>query len=84
MTQLIRSNKSSGLMRKLNKLKTKPKHFIVDSSGYKLALRSWKKSLKLGSFLWVVVCFAIAALYFCVIVSDRYVSQASITYREAF
>jgi capsular polysaccharide transport system permease protein len=50
MIQPTRSNKSSGLMRKLNKLKTKPKHFIVDSSGFKLAHRSWKKSLKLGSF----------------------------------
>ncbi|MCU6673726.1 sugar transporter [Leclercia adecarboxylata] len=83
MTQPIRSNKSSGLMRKLNKLKTKPKHFIVDSSGYKLAHRSWKKSLKLGSFLWVVVCFAIAALYFCVIVSDRYVSRAELVVKQA-
>jgi len=70
-------------MRKLNKLKTKPKHFIVDSSGYKLAHRSWKKSLKLGSFLWVVVCFAIAALYFCVIVSDRYVSRAELVVKQA-
>ena len=50
MTQSIRTNKSSGLMRKLNKLKTKPKHFIVDSKGYRLAQRSWKQSLKLGSF----------------------------------
>ncbi|HAW2170032.1 TPA: sugar transporter [Escherichia coli] len=83
MTQPFRSNKSSGLMRKLNKLKTKPKHFIVDSSGYKLAHRSWKKSLKLGSFLWVVVCFAIAALYFCVIVSDRYVSRAELVVKQA-
>ncbi len=83
MIQPIRSNKSSGLMRKLNKLKTKPKHFIVDSSGFKLAHRSWKKSLKLGSFLWVVGCFAIAALYFCVIVSDRYVSRAELVVKQA-
>ncbi|MDU1651247.1 sugar transporter [Leclercia adecarboxylata] len=83
MIQPIRSNKSSGLMRKLNKLKTKPKHFIVDSSGFKLAHSSWKKSLKLGSFLWVVVCFAIAALYFCVIVSDRYVSRAELVVKQA-
>lgn len=83
MIQPARSNKSSGLMRKLNKLKTKPKHFIVDSSGFKLAHRSWKKSLKLGTFLWVVVCFAIAALYFCVIVSDRYVSRAELVVKQA-
>ena len=83
MIQPTRSNKSSGLMRKLNKLKTKPKHFIVDSSGFKLAHRSWKKSLKLGSFLWVVACFAIAALYFCVIVSDRYVSRAELVVKQA-
>ena len=69
MTQSIRSNKSSGLMRKLKKLKTKPKHFIVDSSGYRLAHRSWKKSLKLGGFQWVVACFAIAVIYFGFIAS---------------
>lgn len=83
MTQPIRSNKSSGLMRKLNKLKTKPKHFIVDSSGFKLAHRSWKKSLRLGSFLWVVACFIIAAFYFCVIASDRYVSRAELVVKQA-
>ncbi|AKK99305.1 sugar transporter (plasmid) [Enterobacter asburiae] len=83
MTQSIRTNKSSGLMRKLNKLKTKPKHFIVDSKGYHLAQRSWKQSLKLGSFLWVVVCFAIAAFYFCIIVSDRYVSRAELVVKQA-
>ncbi|WP_148568737.1 sugar transporter [Leclercia adecarboxylata] len=83
MIQPTRSNKSNGLMRKLHKLKTKPKHFIVDSSGYKLAHKSWKKSLKLGSFLWVVACFAIAALYFCVIVSDRFVSRAELVVKQA-
>lgn len=83
MIQPTRSNKSTGLMRKLHKLKTKPKHFIVDSSGFKLAHRSWKKSLKLGSFLWVVACFAIAALYFCAIVSDRYVSRAQLVVKQA-
>ncbi|WP_225759642.1 sugar transporter [Leclercia sp. Marseille-Q4284] len=83
MIQPTRSNKSTGLMRKLHKLKTKPKHFIVDSSSFKLAHRSWKKSLKLGSFLWVVACFAIAALYFCVIVSDRYVSRAQLVVKQA-
>jgi len=83
MTQLTRSNKSSGLMRKLNKLKTKPKHFIIDSSGYKLAHRSWKKSLKLGSFQWVVACFAIAVFYFGFIASDRYVSRAELVVKQA-
>lgn len=83
MTQPIRSNKSSGLMRKLNKLKTKPKHFIVDSSGYRLAQRSWRQSLKLGSFMWVVACFAIALLYFGVIASDRYVSRAELVVKQA-
>lgn len=83
MTQPIRSNKSSGLMRKLNKLKTKPKHFIIDSSGYKLAHRSWKQSLKLGSFQWVVACFAIAVIYFGFIASDRYVSRAELVVKQA-
>jgi len=83
MTQPIRSNKSSGLMRKLHKLKTKPKHFIIDSSGYRLAHRSWKQSLKMGSFMWVLGCFAIAVVYFGFIASDRYVSRAEIVIKQA-
>ena len=83
MTQPIRSNKSSGLMRKLHKLKNKPKHFIVDSSGYRLAQRSWKQSLKLGGFQWVVACFAIAVIYFGLIASDRYVSRAELVVKQA-
>lgn len=70
-------------MRKLRKLKTKPKHFIVDSSGFRLAQRSWKHSLKLGSFMWVVACFAIAVLYFGLIASDRYVSRAQLVIKQA-
>jgi len=70
-------------MRKLNKLKTRPKSFIIDSSGYRLAQHSWKKSLKLGSFLWVVACFAIAVIYFAFIASDRYVSRADIVVKQA-
>lgn len=83
MTQPTRLNKASGMMRKLKKLKTKPKHFIVDSSGYRLAKRSWKQSLKLGSFMWVVACFAIAVVYFCLIASDRYVSRAELVVKQA-
>ncbi|WP_338534324.1 sugar transporter [Leclercia adecarboxylata] len=83
MIQPTRSNKSSGLMRKLHKLKTKPKNFIIDSSGFRLAHRSWKQSLKLGSFQWVVACFAIAAFYLCLIASDRYVSRAELVVKQA-
>ncbi|WP_313287252.1 sugar transporter [Leclercia sp.] len=83
MTQPIRSNKASGMMRKLHKLKTKPRNFFVDSSGYRLAKHSWKQSLKLGSFMWVVACFAIAVLYFGMIASDRYVSRADIVIKQA-
>jgi len=83
MTQPIRSNKASGMMRKLRKLKTKPKHFIVDSSGFRLAQRSWKQSLKLGSFMWVIACFAIAVIYFGLIASDRYVSRAQLVIKQA-
>ncbi len=70
-------------MRKLHKLKTKPKHFIVDSSGYRLAKHSWKQSLKLGSFMWVVGIFTIAVVYFCLIASDRYVSRAELVVKQA-
>ncbi|MFO3904271.1 sugar transporter [Enterobacter hormaechei] len=71
------------MMRKLHKLKKKPKDFIVDSSGFRLAQHSWKKSLKLGSFLWVVACFAIAVIYFGLIASDRYVSRAQLVIKQA-
>ncbi|WNY88746.1 sugar transporter [Leclercia adecarboxylata] len=70
-------------MRKLQKLKTKPKNFIVESSGYRLAHKSWKKSLKLGSFQWVVACFTIAVIYFGFIASDRYVSRAELVVKQA-
>ena len=70
-------------MRKLRKLKTKPKHFIIDSSGYRLAHRSWQQSLKLGSFLWVIASFAIAVLYFGIVASDRYVSRADLVVKQA-
>ncbi|HHQ9821547.1 TPA: sugar transporter [Escherichia coli] len=83
MIQPIRSNKASGMMRKLHKLKTKPKHFIVDSSGYRFARSSWRQSLKLGSFMWVVACFAIAVIYFGLIASDRYVSRAQLVIKQA-
>ncbi len=83
MIQPTRFNKSSGLMRKLNKLKNKPKHFIMDSSGYQLAHRSLKQSLRLGSFQWVVACFAIAVIYFGLIASDRYVSRAELVVKQS-
>lgn len=83
MNQPIRSQKASGMMRKLLKLKNNPKHFFIDSSGYRLAQKSWKMSLKLGSFMWVVACFTIAVLYFGVIASDRYVSRAQIVIKQA-
>lgn len=78
-----RSNKYSSMVRKLRKLKTKPKHFILDSSGYRLAHRSWQQSLKLGSFLWVILCFVIAMIYFSAIASDRYVSRAELVIKQA-
>lgn len=83
MTEPTRSHKYSGLMRKLQKFKTKPKTFIADSSGFRLAHKSWKKSLKLGSFQWVVACFAIAVIYFGLIASDRYVSRAELVVKQA-
>ena len=52
-------------------------------SGYKLAHRSWKKSLKLGSFQWVLACFSIAVIYFGFIASDRYVSRAELVVKQA-
>jgi len=81
MTQPIRP--SSRLARKFRKLSTEPKRFIIDSSGFQIAHRSWQKSLKLGSFLWVVACFLIAVLYFGLIASDRYVSRAEVIIKQA-
>ncbi|MGG2296538.1 sugar transporter [Aeromonas veronii] len=83
MTQLIKSEKSSRFVRKLRKLSKEPKRFFIDSSGYQIAHRSWQNSLKLGSFLWVVLCFAIATVYFGFIASDRYVSRAELIIKQA-
>ncbi|AUU83945.1 sugar transporter [Leclercia sp. LSNIH1] len=83
MTEPSYLKEPSSLMRKLRKLKTKPKTFIIDSSGFRIVQRSWKQSLKLGSFLWVVALFSIAAFYFTLIASDRYVSRAEIVIKQA-
>ena len=83
MTQPIRPDKSSGLARKWRKLSNNPRRFVIDSSGFQIAHRSWQQSLKLGSFLWVVACFLIAALYLGAIASDRYVSRAEIIIKQA-
>lgn len=83
MTQPIRIAKPSRFVRKIRKLGKEPKRFFIDSSGYKIAHRSWQKSLKLGSFLWVVLCFSIAVLYFGFMASDRYVSRAELMIKQA-
>ncbi|NBA25404.1 sugar transporter [Aeromonas caviae] len=83
MTQPIRSERPSRLVRKFRKLNSDPKRFFIDSSGFQIAHSSWRQSLKLGSFLWVLVCFTIAALYLGVIASDRYVSRAEIIIKQA-
>ncbi|MFK0667469.1 sugar transporter [Aeromonas salmonicida] len=69
--------------KKIRKLKRDPKLFLIDSKGYRVAHSSWKKAIKLGSFLWVVVCFSLAALYYGTLASDRYVSQASLIVKQA-
>lgn len=83
MTQPIRTEKPSRFVRKIRKLGKEPKRFFIDSSGYKIAHRSWQQSLKLGSFLWVVLCFVVASLYFGGIASDRYVSRSDIIIKQA-
>ena len=83
MTRLIPPIKPSGFIRKLRKLGNEPKQFFIDSSGFKIAHRSWKHSLKLGSFLWVLACLAVAVLYLGFIASDRYVSRAEVIIKQA-
>ncbi len=83
MTQPIPPIKPSGLVRKLRKLGNEPKQFFIDSSGFQIAHRSWQQSLKLGSFLWVLACFAIAVFYVGLIASDRYVSRAEVIIKQA-
>ncbi|MGL6369962.1 sugar transporter [Aeromonas hydrophila] len=80
---MTKANLTALLERKLRKFKRDPKLFLIDSKGYKVAHHSWKKTIKLGSFLWVVVCFSLAALYYGTIASDRYVSQASLIIKQA-
>ena len=83
MNQVQPSSKPSRLVRKFRKLSHDPKRFVMDSSGFRIAHRSWRRSLKLGSFLWVVGIFCIAVLYFGVLVSDRYVSRADVLVKQA-
>lgn len=83
MTQPIKSENPSRLVRKFRKLSNNPKRFFIDSSGYQIAHRSWQHSLKLGSFLWVLACFAIATVYLGGVASDRYVSRAEIIIKQA-
>lgn len=83
MTSPNSSSSISRFARKLRKLNNNPKLFLIDSRGYQIAHRSWKKSLQLGSFLWVVICFSIAVLYFGFIASDRYVSRAELMIKQA-
>ncbi|WP_270807520.1 MULTISPECIES: sugar transporter [unclassified Aeromonas] len=83
MTQPIRTEKSSRFVRKIRKLGKEPKRFFIDSSGYKIAHRSWQQSLKLGSFLWVVACFVVASIYFGGVATDRYVSRSDIIIKQA-
>ncbi|SIR65058.1 capsular polysaccharide transport system permease protein [Aeromonas sp. RU39B] len=71
------------LTRKLRKLKRDPKLFVVDSKSFQAAHHSWKRTLRLGSFLWVLGCFAIACVYYGVVASDRYVSRASLIIKQA-
>lgn len=83
MTSPNSSSSISRLARKLRKLSNNPKLFLIDSRGYQIVHRSWKKSLQLGSFLWVAICFSIAVLYFGFIASDRYVSRAELMIKQA-
>ena len=83
MNQIQPSSKPSRLVRKFRKLSHDSKRFVMDSSGFRIAHRSWRRSLKLGSFLWVVGIFCIAVLYFGVMVSDRYVSRADVLVKQA-
>ena len=83
MTQPRISSVNTRITRKLKKLSNNPKLFLIDSSGYKIAQHSWKKSLRLGSFLWVIACFSVAVIYLGLIASDRYVSRAESIIQQA-
>lgn len=69
--------------RKTRKLLRDPQQFMRDSSGYRAALDSWQRALRLGSFLWVLGCFALISLYCGWLSSDRYVSQAQVIVKQA-
>ena len=81
------SQPDSPLKRKLRKLQRDPRLFLIDSRGLRAAgdraLRTWKQMVKLGSFLWVVVVFLLACLYYTSIASDRFVSEAKVIIRQA-
>ncbi len=81
------SQPDSTLRRKLRKLQRDPKLFLIDSRGLRAAgkgaIQTWKQMIRLGSFLWVVLIFLLACLYYTVIASDRFVSEAKVIIRQA-
>ncbi|MGL6351817.1 MAG: sugar transporter, partial [Aeromonas sp.] len=80
---MTKANLTALLERKLRKFKRDPKLFLIDSKGYRVAHQSWKKAIKLGSFLWILACFMLATFYYSFMASDRYVSQASLIIKQA-
>jgi capsular polysaccharide transport system permease protein len=70
--------------RKLAKLKNKPMQFIKDSVAYDKAQESLIYTrVKFGSFTIVILAFILLVIYFTLIASPRYVSEAQIVVKEA-
>lgn len=79
----MKHNNLNVLERKLRKLVRNPKLFLLDSSGLRVARHSWKRTLRLGSFLWVLGCFALAVFYFGLVSTGRFVSEAQLLVKQA-
>lgn len=83
-TQLKRSEAITPLQRKVRKLKHNPKEFIADSKAYEGAKQTvYVTYAKLGSFALVLLASLLVTLYYSVIASPRYVSQAQFVVKQA-
>ena len=70
--------------RKLAKLKNKPMQFVKDSSAYDKAQKSIDYTwAKFGSFAIVILASILLVVYYTVVASPRYVSEAQFVVKEA-
>ena len=74
------TNELSPSARKLRKIKSNPKQFLMDTKGVKPLIQTF---VKLGSFLSIIVMFALLVTYYGFMASDRFESSSVILIKQA-